>query len=318
MSLAEIIKNQNFYKKLEEKKEKGTFSNSVMFFCEDEITSRAVLILTALMLEYKTYQLFDENSSEYLRVLKNADLDIKMYPQNKEKLLVSDSNEIVDETFVKPVNLENKIFIIESIDESTEQAQNKLLKVLEEPPKNVYFLITCKAGDKVLPTIKSRCDKIYVEKVEDEDLNKLCQNPLAVALSVGYAGRALELSRKKNLTELVDFAISLVSEMKNSAQVLRFSKQFSEFESDLEFVLKVYSICLEDMIKIKSEKEEICVLKQYLPILKAVENEFSVQAICEINNLIMHFIEKLHFNANLLVSVDNLLLKILEVKYLCK
>ena len=137
-------------------------------------------------------------------------------------------------------------------------------------------------------------------------------------MSGGYAGRALELSRKKNLTELVDFAVSFVSEMKNSAQVLRFSKQFSEFESDLEFVLKVYSICLEDMIKIKSEKEEICVLKQYLPILKAVENEFSVQAICEINNLIMHFIEKLHFNANLLVSVDNLLLKILEVKYLCK
>ena len=77
MSLAEIIKNQNLYKKLQEKKEKGTFSNSVMFFCEDEITSRAVLILTALMLEYKAYQLFDENSSEYLRVLKNADLDIK-------------------------------------------------------------------------------------------------------------------------------------------------------------------------------------------------------------------------------------------------
>ena len=318
MSLAEIIKNQNFYKKLEEKKEEGTFSNSVMFLCEDEKTSEIILVLTALMLNYKTYQLLDENSSEFLRVLKEADLDIKVFPKNKEKLLVADSNEIVEETFVKPVNLENKIFIIKNIDNSTEQAQNKLLKVLEEPPKNVYFLISCASADKVLPTIKSRCDKIYVEKLEDEELKKVCQNPLAVTLSEGYIGRAVELSRKKNLLDIVDFAVSLISEMKNSSQVLHFSKRFLEFENDIELVLKIYSICLEDMIKIKSEKEDLCLLKEYLPILKMVENEFSVQAICEIHNLIFHFMEKLRFNANLLVSVDNLLLNILEVKYICK
>ena len=137
MEIAEIIKNQNFFKKLEEK----TLSNSLLFYCEDDKTSEVTLILTALMLNYKTYALMNENSAEYKRVLNGADLDIKIYPKNKEKLLVSDSNEIVDEVFIKPTNKENKVFIIENIDLSTTEAQNKLLKVLEEPPKNVYFLL---------------------------------------------------------------------------------------------------------------------------------------------------------------------------------
>ena len=59
-------------------------------------------------------------------------------------------------------------------------------------------------------------------------------------------------------------------------------------------------------------------LKEYLPILNSVENEFSVMTICEIDNLILHFMEKMRFNANMLVSIDSFLLKILEVKYICK
>ncbi len=318
MSLAEIIKNQNFFKKLEEKKQSGMFLSATMFFCEDEKTSELLLILTALMLNYKVYQLFDENSAEFQRVLKDADLDIKVYPKNKEKLLVSDANEIVEETFVKPVNLDNKIFIINNIDQSTEQAQNKLLKVLEEPPKNVYFLISCSAEDKVLPTIKSRCDKITVEKLDASELEKVCHNPLAVALAEGYVGKALYLASKKNLSEIVDFAISLISEMKNSGQVLRFSKSFLDFSDEIELILRAYATGLEDIIKIKTEKENLCLLKEYLPVLKSVENEFSVMAICEIEKLIERFMEKMRFNANLSVTIDNFLLNVLEVKYLCK
>ncbi len=318
MSIVEVIKNQNFFKKLEEKFHNNKFSNSVMFFCEDENTSEVVLLLVALMLNYPTYQLFDEKSAQYQKILKDADLDVKVYPKNKEKLLVSDSNEIVEETFVKPVNRENKIFIIKNIDKSTEQAQNKLLKVLEEPPKNVYFLISCSQSDKVLPTIKSRCDKINVEKLSQEELSKICPNRLACMLSEGYAGLANELMKNKELEDIVDFSIDLICGLKNSSQVLKYSKEFQDRKNNLDLILKTYALGLEDLIKIKTDKAELCVLKPYLPMLNSVENEFSVSAICEINNLITHFLEKLQFNANLSMAIDNFLLKILEVKYLCK
>ena len=314
MEIAEIIKNQNFFKKLEEK----TLSNSLLFYCEDDKTSEVTLILTALMLNYKTYALMNENSAEYKRVLNGADLDIKIYPKNKEKLLVSDSNEIVDEVFIKPTNKENKVFIIENIDLSTTEAQNKLLKVLEEPPKNVYFLISAKQADRVLPTIKSRCDKITIEKLPLGEIEKVCKNPLACMLCEGYVGKAEELSKNSNLNEIVDFAVSLVCDLKNSAQVLRFSKHFQELKGDIDLILKIYSFCLEDMLKIKTEIKDYCLMKMFLPKIESVESEFSVQAICEILNLITFFRKKLEFNANLSVAIDNLLLKILEVKYICK
>lgn len=314
MEIAEIIKNQNFFKKLEEK----TLSNSLLFYCEDDKTSEVTLILTALMLNYKTYALMNENSAEYKRVLNGADLDIKIYPKNKEKLLVSDSNEIVDEVFIKPTNKENKVFIIENIDLSTTEAQNKLLKVLEEPPKNVYFLISAKQADRVLPTIKSRCDKITIEKLPLSEIEKVCKNPLACMLCEGYVGKAEELSKNSNLNEIVDFAVSLVCDLKNSAQVLRFSKHFQELKGNIDLILKIYSFCLEDMLKIKTEIKDYCLMKMFLPKIESVESEFSVQAICEILNLITFFRKKLEFNANLSVAIDNLLLKILEVKYICK
>ena len=314
MEIAEIIKNQNFFKKLEEK----PLSNSLLFYCEDDKTSEVTLILTALMLNYKTYALMNENSAEYKRVLNGADLDIKIYPKNKEKLLVSDSNEIVDEVFNKPTNKENKVFLIENIDLSTTEAQNKLLKVLEEPPKNVYFLISAKQADRVLPTIKSRCDKITIEKLPLSEIEKVCKNPLACMLCEGYVGKAEELSKNSNLNEIVDFAVSLVCDLKNSSQVLRFSKRFQEFKGDIDLILKIYSFCLEDMLKIKTEIKDYCLMKMFLPKIESVESEFSVQAICEILNLITFFRKKLEFNANLPVAIDNLLLKILEVKYICK
>lgn len=318
MEFTEIIKNQQFFKDLIEKKEQNALSNSIMFFCEDSLTSDKVLILTALLLEYPTFDLFNDKSAEFLRVENRADIDIKVYPKNGEKLLVSDANEIVSECFIKAVNLPYKIFVIKNFDVSTEEAQNKLLKVLEEPPKNVYFLISAKQADRVLPTIKSRCDKITIEKLPLSEIEKVCKNPLACMLCEGYVGRAEELSKNSNLNEIVDFAVSLVCDLKNSAQVLRFSKHFQELKGDIDLILKIYSFCLEDMLKIKTEIKDYCLMKMFLPKIESVESEFSVQAICEILNLITFFRKKLEFNANLSVAIDNLLLKILEVKYICK
>ncbi len=127
----------------------------------------------ALLLEYPTFDLFDEKSAEFLKIENRVDLDIKMYPKNNAKLLVADANEIVSESFIKPVNLPYKIFLINNFDVSTEEAQNKLLKILEEPPKNVYFILSVKNEGKVLPTIKSRCDKIKILPLSQEEISVL-------------------------------------------------------------------------------------------------------------------------------------------------
>lgn len=318
MDLTEIIKNQDFFKNLINEKQKNTMSSALLFFCDDEVTASKVLVLTALLLEYPTFEMFNEQSAEFVKIEKNVDLDVKVYPKNNEKLLVSDSNEIVAEAYVKPVNLPNKIFIIKNFDVSTEEAQNKLLKILEEPPKNVYFLLHAKSEDRVLPTIKSRCDKIKINPLDEKTIEKFSQNTLANILGGGLVGRTVALSKNEDLKKIVEFAVSLFTELKTSKQVIKFSKTFLELKDNLNLILEVMSFCIEDIIKIKCESENLCKLKPYKDDLKDVEPEFSVEALCEITKLISSLREKVEFNANLTVAVDNFLLKILEVKYLCK
>ena len=172
MNIAEIIKEEGYIKRLQE----NGISHAMLFQSMDDRLNKVMLIMTALSINYKTYELFNEESAEYLKIKNNADIDIKIYPKNNEKLLVSDSNEITDEVYIKPAEHDNKVFIINNIEASTEQAQNKLLKVLEEPPKNVYFLISCQDENRVLQTIKSRCQKVVLEKLPKEKFNAICRH----------------------------------------------------------------------------------------------------------------------------------------------
>lgn len=314
MDIAEIIKEEGYLKRLQE----NGISHAMLFQSMDDRLNKVMLIMTALSINYKTYELFNEESAEYLKIKNNADIDIKIYPKNNEKLLVSDSNEITDEVYIKPAEHDNKVFIINNIEASTEQAQNKLLKVLEEPPKNVYFLISCQDENRVLQTIKSRCQKVVLEKLPKEKFNAICRSPLAGMISEGYIGLYEEYSKKTNLEEVVETAVKLVTELKNSGQVLKFSTNLMKYREAIELIFQIYIRSLEDMIKIKSEREDLCSMPIYLQALKSVESEFSINAICEINSLVSEFNKKREANVNEQVALENLLLKILEVKYICK
>ncbi len=318
MELTEIIKKQSFFKTIVEEKENGLLTNSILFFCDDDVTSRVTLVMTALLLEYPTFDLLNENCAEFQRIEGGADLDVKVFPKNNEKLLVSDSEEIVTEAYVKPVNLPYKVFLLNNFDISTPEAQNKLLKILEEPPKNVFFLLSAKSEEKVLPTIKSRCKKVKIGPLAENEIEKLSTNKLANILGRGYVGKTKLLNQKENLKEVADFAVSVICELKNSKQVLKFSKRFLELKDEIELILEIISLCLEDLLKIKCESEKLRKMTPYSHEIDEVEAEYSVLAITEINKLISHFRQKLEYNANLVVAIDNFLLKMLEVKYLCK
>ncbi len=112
--------------------------------------------------------------------------------------------------------------------------------------------------------------------------------------------------------------MSIFTELKNSKQVLAFSKKIIQEKLNLDLILQIISLCIEDMLKLKCESEQLCHLDKYLKELKDAEPEFSVEALCEISKLISRLREKLEFNGNVAVAVDNFLLKMLEVKYLCK
>lgn len=85
---------------------------------------------------------------------------------------VNDADEIIQKVALSPVQSRYKIYIIDEVHMLTNQAFNALLKTLEEPPKNVIFILATTEVHKVLDTIKSRCQRFDFKRITTDDIVK--------------------------------------------------------------------------------------------------------------------------------------------------
>lgn len=255
------------------------------------------------------------------KLLSNNHPDVMYFP-TKNQLLVEDSNKISNESFVRPIFADKKIFIIKDFDKSTEEAQNKLLKIFEEPNENVYYLLSTTNLEKVLPTIRSRCFKIQLgnltKKQIESQIIASCDKQLVLELGKGNLGKTLDLSREKDLSDIMTIAKSIFSDMKNSKQVITFANKVLSKKENFTLLIEIMTIILEDMLFKICKKDTLITLKTQMPYISQVSEQYSVKSICEIEKLLRKVEEERTFNVNLSSIVDNLLLGILEVKYICK
>ncbi len=313
-----IMKSESFKSILSEVKQ-NLNSQAFLFHCSDELTAfkTAFLFCKSLFCED-----FCESCDACLKLSKEHS-DFQVYPKDKS-LKVQDSNLIVEESFVKPIYFNKKVFLIKDFDNSTPEAQNKLLKVLEEPNKNVYFVLTTSNLEKVLPTIKSRCSKIKVQPFSNEEIEQVVKNKdinmskVLKRLGNNYLGKVLHLDQKKNFEQIFTLAKNIVCEMKSSKDVIFFSKQIIDVKEDFSLVFECVCLLLEELIFLKTKRKHLACLAFVENQLTAIENDYSLKAIGEIMLKINDAKKKLFFNTNFNLVVDNLLLNILEVKYLCK
>ncbi len=317
MNITDIISQAKDYKLICQEIAKGTLSKAVLIISKDGIYGYEFAKMVASALLNNGEQLKNEN---FTRVEIGSHPDVKTYPQ-KDKLLVSDSEEIVLESYARPVLADKKIFIIKNFDNSMEAAQNKLLKILEEPPHNVYFILTCSNSNLVLPTIRSRCNKYELSKLPQDIIEKYMEGKdnasLITSLSDGYIGRAEFLSEFKELPHLFESALSVLTKMKTSKQVLLFSKNLLMYKEHFELIIEILSLALETLLVIKSGSDKLY-LKSAESELSAVQNEYSIRAICEIQSLLDKAVKEQSYNGNITLIIENLLLNILEVKFICK
>lgn len=85
---------------------------------------------------------------------------------------VEDAQNILEKVMYAPVNSRYKIYIIDEVHMLSSTAFNALLKTLEEPPKNVIFILATTEVHKVLDTIKSRCQRFDFKRITTEDIVK--------------------------------------------------------------------------------------------------------------------------------------------------
>lgn len=103
----------------------------------------------------------------------------------KKNLTVGQVRQIRTDAFVKPHSADNRVFIIEEAQRLNEQAQNALLKVLEEPPQNVVFILVTPSKTALLDTIISRCVvlSLYSDKTQENDYTDIAEQFLNIMFS---------------------------------------------------------------------------------------------------------------------------------------
>ncbi len=173
-----------------------------------------------------------------------------------------------EDMFLSATESEHKIYIIENAERMTPNAQNALLKVLEEPPAAVTIMLLCEEGDKILTTIKSRAQLVTMQRFSPEEIKKYLSSKGFSSLGEkisedimsadGRIGRALEIIESPDGVEADrKIAIDIVSAMRQGAP---YSELYSavanlpQKRAELSEALELIMLAISDLVKIKSAR----------------------------------------------------------------
>lgn len=188
-------------------------------------------------------------------------IDIVNYKVNKNSFGVDDVRAIIDEVMKKPYEGDKKVIIIHDGNKLTIQAQNALLKTIEEPPKGVYIIILTDSIDVMLDTIKSRC-QIYKLTHLSKDEISLYINRLgtyseikvlaAIAYSEGIPGKAEHILNDEKLNSLRDYLMNLIIDINDKKNiVLDYEKKLESFKDRKDDILNILESIIRDVIVYK-------------------------------------------------------------------
>ena len=276
-----FIQTKNF-EMLNQYVKTGKFSHAILLSSIDSFSTLYLAKLLALSIFQKGEINFE--TSDAIQIEEQTHNDVKFLPE-KDSFLVYDAEILSAESYLKPLSQDYKIFIIKNIDKSTVQAQNKILKIIEEPPKNVIYIFTYENLENVLQTIKSRVQKFILEPFSNLEISMFLQeidnfNDI-LNLSNGNIGKAMKYSQDKSIFITYNLVKEIMLNLKNSKDVLKFSSKLAENKNNFLFALTILSEIFRDILIYKQNKESLILHKE---IVIQIEKEYSVKALLEILN----------------------------------
>jgi DNA polymerase III subunit delta' len=193
-------------------------------------------------------------------------------PNEKNKIIVSDIREASKVLHIQALEAPFKVLIIRDADRMNVQAQNALLKTLEEPPGNVKIILTSSKPRSFLLTILSRCQRLDFRPVptpaiktmllQQMDIDEKTAHLIA-ALSQGSPARALcadpddTLAQRDRIADL-DEALSQ-GDQRASATAIVQATQLSAEKDELQTRLQLLGVWLRDQVLIASNAETIAI-----------------------------------------------------------
>lgn len=168
---------------------------------------------------------------------------------------------ITADAYIKPNNTDRKIYIFTDADNITVQAQNSLLKLIEEPPDYAYFIFTVSDKNVILETIRSRIISLCAAKVSHEEtVAALAEHGIsdeeaknAAQIFNGNIGKCLEYIQSDSLKNTVDLTKKITDCIINRDEygTLRFLTEASSDKSVLKSVLEMLNCIIRDALALR-------------------------------------------------------------------
>ena len=250
---------------------------------------------------------------------------IRVTHEKPNSISVDDIRTQVNNTVdIKPYQGPYKVYIIPQADMMTPQAQNAILKTIEEPPSYAVFLLLTENAETLLPTINSRCVMLKLRNIKDTLIKKYLMENLEIpdykadmctAFAQGNMGRAIMLANSDHFNEIREEAVQLlkhINEMELN-EIVAAVKNISVYKLEITDYLDIIMILYRDVLLYKATKEiDKVVFKDQLQSIKEQARKSSYEGI----ELILESLEKakarLKANVNFDLVMELLFLTIKE------
>ncbi len=163
--MKELLRSTIAYRAIKAESARGEHSHASLVVFPDGVYLRALLKECA-----KAYFGAEDGSRTAELIDLELYSDCLFFPSAEGKLTAEDCARIVEEGLLRPVEGERKLFVLDRFHTATPLIQNKLLKLLEEPPAGVGFLLGAEAEFPVLPTVLSRVKKYHLSPFSEEEI----------------------------------------------------------------------------------------------------------------------------------------------------
>lgn len=214
------------------------------------------------------------------------------------KIKIEQIRKMLEKVYEKPIISDKKVYIIDDAETMTVEAQNCLLKTLEEPPEYIVIILITSNESNLINTIKSRCLKLTFNPLENSEIKQYLeknldfQNVSETMLEIfeGSIGKALKVKEKQELYNNIEATFgnfrceSVIDLINNASEIYKGKENIKE-------ILEYFNIYF-----LKKVKEEYNNASKYVKAIEIVEDTK----------------KRLVYNSNYDMTIDNLLINIWE------
>lgn len=225
---------------------------------------------------------------------------------------------------IKPYSSPRKIYIMNEGEKMTVQAQNALLKTLEEPPAYGVIMILTTNLETLLPTILSRCVVLNMKPVADEKVKRYLMEEhhvpeykadVCVAFARGNLGKAKALATSEEFDNIKNEAVTLLKYIRDMEiyEIVAAIKKIAQYQFEINDYLDILSVWYRDVLLFKATNDaNHLIFKEEIQYIRKVADQSAYEGIEIIIDALEKAKARLKANVNFDLTMELLLLTIKE------